>query len=113
MTYSGFPLAMSPVGSPKSRTSISFAQPTNYRGSSHTLVPGIHDLDCVDDLGIKTGRDLNPHAGWEENEIQGSEIALLVPDRLVLLGHTREDWIGDILLALLADSDHIEKVANI
>lgn len=44
-----------------------------------TLIPRVDNLHRVDDLGVKTRRDLNSHTGREENKIKTSQIRLLIP----------------------------------
>lgn len=82
-----------------------------HRGSRrHALVPSIHNLDRVDNLRVESRRDLNTHARREQDEIESSQIRLLVPRRTVLGQQVTEHRLGNILFALFSHDDHVERL---
>lgn len=82
-----------------------------HRGSRrHTLVPSIHDLDRVDNLGVESRCDLDTHTRWKQDEIESSQIRLLVPRRTVIGQQVSQYRLGNILLALFSNHDHVERL---
>jgi hypothetical protein len=59
----------------------------------HTLIEGSGELQGIDELRVKTRGDLDTHATDEKVKVHDPQIGFLVPRHLVLLDHTRDDWI--------------------
>jgi hypothetical protein len=63
---------------------------------SHTLIEGSRELQGVDELRVETRCNFDTHTTDEKVEVHDPEVGLLVPWRLVLFDHARDNWIGSM-----------------
>ena len=76
------------------------------RGGSLTVLPGWDDLKSVDHLSIETRSQLHAHAGWDQHEIEETQIWLLVPWHRVILSDLLDDGVGYTRLDFAVVSRH-------
>ena len=62
-------------------------------GGELTLVPFWDELKTVDHLRIETRRDLDAHTGGVKQQVEDSQIPLLIPRDLVLCDDSRQDGV--------------------
>jgi len=59
-----------------------------------TLDPGTSELEGVDELRVETRRHLHAHTAAEEQDVENTQVGLLVPWHPVLLDEAGDDGVG-------------------
>lgn len=59
-----------------------------------TSIPCWYNLQSIDHLGVKAGRQFDAHTCWEQHKVEVSQVRLLPPCNAIFAHETRDDRVG-------------------